>query len=429
MKKITARDAALKVLCEAEKSDAFVSAILDALLKSYDIEQREKALAVTVIGGVMQNRIFIDYQLSVHYNKSLEMMSCEVLNILRIGAYQILFLSKVPVHAAVDEAVKQTRRFGQGSASGLVNAILRKIAQYKDKPFMPKSDNRIKTLSVKYSVPAWIISLWEKETGDAEATAKGYATRPKICLRVNTTKTTAQQLIEKLGFGEATFVEDAVITEKFPDIAKNQAYKEGLFHVQDLASQICARALEAKENMSVLDLCAAPGGKTFTVAEIMSNKGKIIACDANKSRVDMINDGAKRLGLDIVETAVNDATVHNENLGLFDRVLCDAPCSGFGVMRRKPEIRYKSQKSLEGLPKTQYKILCEAASHVKSGGRLIYSTCTFIPEENEEITEKFLSENTDFKAAPIFVGEGNEKTYYPHKDNTDGFYIAAFVKK
>lgn len=422
MKKITARDAALKVLCEAEKSEAFVSDLLNALLKTYEIEPREKALAATVIGGVMQNRIFIDYQLSVHYTKSIDMLSTEVLNILRIGTYQILFLTKVPVHSAVDEAVKQTRRFGQGSASGLVNAILRKISQYKDKPFMPKSENRIKTLSVKYSIPAWIISLWEKETGDAEAAAKGYATRPKICLRVNTAKTTAEELIEKLGFGETTFVKDAIVTDKFPDIAKNEAYKEGLFHIQDLASQICAQTVDAKENMSVLDLCAAPGGKTFTMAQIMGNKGRLVACDANKSRADMITDGAKRLGLDIIETVVNDATVHNEALGLFDRVLCDAPCSGFGVMRRKPEIRYKSQKSLEGLPKTQYKIFCEAASHVKTGGKLVYSTCTFIPAENEEIAQNFLAEHGDFEAV-------TQKTYYPHRDNTDGFYIAEFTRK
>lgn len=429
MKKITARDAALKVLCEAEKSGAFVSDLLNMLLRAYEIEPREKALAATIIGGVMQNRIFIDYQLSVHYDKSIDMLSIEVLNILRIGAYQILFLSKVPVYSAVDEAVKQTRRFGQGAAAGLVNALLRKISQYKNKPFMPKGENRIKTLSVKYSIPAWIISLWENETGDGEAAAEGYATHPPICLRVNTLKTTADGLIERLGFGKTTFIEDAVVTDKFPNIAQSEAYKAGLFHVQDLASQICAGAVDARENMSVLDLCAAPGGKTFTMAQMMGNKGRIVACDANKSRTDMITDGAQRLGLDIIETVVNDATVHNENLGLFDRVLCDAPCSGFGVMRRKPEIRYKSQKSIEGLPKTQYKILCEAASHVKTGGRLIYSTCTFIPAENEEVTEKFLKEHSEFKKVPILNGEETEKTYYPHKDNTDGFYIAAFIRK
>ena len=426
---ISARDAALKVLCEAEKSDVFASDLLSLLLKKYSIEPREKALASTLIGGVMQNRIFIDYQLAAHYDKSLEMLSAEVLNILRIGAYQILFLTKVPVYSAVDEAVKQAKRFKQASAAGLVNAVLRKISLYKDKPFMPKADNKIKTLSVKYSIPAWLISVFMKNTDDPSKAAEGYATQPKIHLRVNTVKTTAEKLIEKLGFGETAFVKNAVTVDKFPNIAQNEAYLSGLFHVQDLASQICSAAVDVKENMRVLDLCAAPGGKTFTMAEIMGNKGEIIACDVSRSRLDLIDSGAKRLGLDIVKTCVNDATLTNSDLGLFDRVLCDAPCSGFGVMRRKPEIRYKSQKEVASLPSIQYKILCEGASHVKKGGRLIYSTCTFIPEENEEITQKFLAEHQDFEAVPIFEGEKTHKTYYPHLDNTDGFFIAAFVKK
>ncbi len=429
MTTISARDAALKVLCEGEKSEAFASDLLTVLLKKYSIAPKEKALASVIISGVMQNRIFIDYQLAAHYDKSLEMLSQEVLNILRIGAYQILFLTKVPVYSAVDEAVKQTRKFGQGSASGLVNAVLRKVSSYKDKPFMPKSDNVIKTLSVKYSIPAWLISVFMKNTDNAENAAKGYATVPKLHLRVNTLKASADELIEKLGFGEKAFLENAVTVDKFPNIAQNDAYLQGLFHVQDLSSQICSAAVDVRENMRVLDLCAAPGGKTFTMAQMMGNKGEILACDVSKSRLNLIKAGAERLGLNIIKTAVNDATLHNEGLGLFDRVLCDAPCSGFGVMRRKPEIRYKAQKEVEALPKIQYKILCEAASHVKSGGRLVYSTCTFISEENEEIAAKFLAEHADFKAAPIFEGEGNCKTYYPHLDSTDGFFIAAFVKK
>ena len=209
------------------------------------------------------------------------------------------------------------------------------------------------------------------------------------------------------------------------------AYKNGLFHVQDTASQICVKALGAKENETVFDLCSAPGGKSFTTAQHMNNKGKILSFDLYEHRVKLINDGAKRLGIDIIEAKTGDAAVFDEMLGCADRVLCDVPCSGFGIIRRKPEIKYKDERSFDELPDIQYKIFANASRYVKSGGRIIYSTCTLNKKENEDVCERFLREHKEFRAVSVLeeFGESSFVTLMPHKNNSDGFFIASFEKE
>ena len=215
------------------------------------------------------------------------------------------------------------------------------------------------------------------------------------------------------------------------DIEKLSSYKNGLFHVQDLASQLCAKALEAKENMTVFDVCSAPGGKAFTVAEHMNNKGIIKAFDIHEHRVKLINNGAERLGISIIEGKTGDAEQYDSSNGFADRVLCDVPCSGLGIVRRKPEIRYKEKILIDKLPLLQYRILENASNYVKTSGRLIYSTCTLNPAENEEVCKKFLQNHKEFKQVQPLNDINSEDGYItlmPHIHGTDGFFIAAFER-
>lgn len=425
------RGAALEALCRVDKDGSYSSAVLDKAIEERSLSSADKALATRLVYGTLQKRIYLDYCIEQASGRKISKMDTPVLNAMRLGAYQIIFCDKIPNSAAVNEAVDSVKLCGFTSAKGLVNAVLRKLSN--EEPILPEGE--IERLAVTHSLPVWLVYHLRKSYKTEKLTdiLDGFDSEPDIFIRVNTTLTDEDSLIDTLKSegteAEKTEVKNALCIKKIPSVKKSEAFKKGLFHVQDLSSQLCALALCPKENDRILDICSAPGGKSFTSAEIVKGKCSILSCDIHPSRVELIKNGASRLKLNCIEAVTSDATVFDPSLGEFDKVLCDVPCSGLGVIRRKPEIRFKDEAELKKYPEIQYAILCNASKYLKQNGRLIYSTCTLNPAENTRIVEKFLSEHKDFAAVPLFDEGDTHKTFFPHRDKTDGFFMAAFTKK
>ncbi len=426
------RTLAVKALLRVNEG-GFSNIVLDALLSGAHLENRDKAFISAIFYGVLERRITLDKIIKKYSTKPLDELSPEVLECLRIGFYQLIYMNSVPDMAAANETVEAVKQLGAERAAGFVNGILRSFIRDGKKFDFSRMD-KIGRLSAEYSAPIWLCKKWCSEYGDekTENALKASLGAPPLYARVNTLKTTPEKLIEEL---EHEGVK-AVLTDLVPNavIVKSAApqataaYKKGLFHVQDISSQLCAKAVGAQKGDRVLDVCSAPGGKTFTVAELME-KGEIIACDLHPKRVNLVANGAKRLGLDFVKAVANDATVLDEQLGKFDRVLCDVPCSGFGVIRRKPEIRFKDPGDLRSLPAIQFKIASTSAKYLKEGGTMIYSTCTLSKEENENVVKRLIEECglTPEKLPEElqkYSKDGYSVTLLPGEINSDGFYFA-----
>ena len=417
----SARQSAFEILYKVERSGAYSNLALDAQLSSKDGADGDSALLTALVYGVLERLITLDYNISLYLRQPLKKLKPEVLIALRIGAYQLLFMDRIPKSAAVNESVKLVKNNRAQFAAGLVNAVLRKVTSNGLR--LPDESDRLKFMSVKYSVPEQTVKLFADAYSDKTACEifEAMSERAKIFVRVNTQKCTADALIE-------------ILARQGGAVEHLDAYKKGLFHVQDLSSQFCCMALDPQPGDTVYDMCAAPGGKSFTLAELTNCKGEILAMDVYPSRLALIENGAERLGLDNIAVIPNDAAKVNPALKKADRVLCDAPCSGLGILRRKPEIRYKTLEDIDKLPVLQYDILCSSSEYVKVGGRLVYSTCSLNPAENSEICNKFLSEHKNFEAVKLFPDikrvDGNENylTLMPQIHGTDGFFIAAFTR-
>lgn len=437
----SARQVAFEALLKIHRDGAYSNLVVDSLLKDNpDLDERDKGFVCNLVYGTLDRLILIDYNLGLYLNQPVKKLKPELHTILRMGTYQLLFMDKVPSRAAVNESVNLAKVNKSSFAASLVNAVLRRVSDNGVRlPEGGESDPSY--LAVKYSCPEWIISLWINAYGleNAKALAEKALEPAPIVIRVNTTKITPDELIWKLAeegvvSDKSGIIPEALIISNTGSVEELEAYKQGLFHAQDIASQLCCAALDAKEGETIFDLCSAPGGKTFTTAERMNNTGVIRAFDVYQSRVELIRNGAKRLGLDNVYSYLSDAAIFNENYGLADRVLCDVPCSGLGIIRRKPEIRFKKQAEIDNLSEIQYRILCNATKYLKSGGRLVYSTCTLNPKENNEICDKFLENHPEFSAIKVLPDlprySDNDKylTLMPHIHSTDGFFIAVFQK-
>ena len=337
--------------------------------------------------------------------------------VLRTALYQIMFMDKIPDSAAVDEAVKLVKSSKESRNSGFVNAVLRNVLRAEN--LLPNGDS-LEDLSVIYSCPINIIKSFTDDYG-IENTKKllSESLKPaEITVRVNTVKTDVETFQKLIGVNtKKTDINGGLVLESGIDVSQNELYKDGLFYVQDLASQKAVSVLNPEVDTRVLDMCAAPGGKSFTMALLMQNKGEIVSCDLYVKRVELIEKSAKRLGLDIIKPKVSDATVYDSSLGKFDYILCDVPCSGLGVIRRKPDIKYKDFTEFDSLCEIQSKILNNAIKYLKKGGKILYSTCTLRIKENDDIVNSFLEKNKDF------VCEYSH-TFMPHTDGTDGFYCA-----
>jgi 16S rRNA (cytosine967-C5)-methyltransferase len=435
------RKVALDILIRIEKDKAYSNLVLDSFLVKYNFNKQDSAFVTALVYGVLENLLTIDYLIKKYSKRDTKKIQQVVLNIMRIGVVQLLFMDKIPESAAVNEAVIQVQKAGFAYIKGFVNAVLREIARNKNNLEYPdKNKDYTFYLEVAYSCPSLLINKWMDEYGEEVTVGilKSLKTKPPYVAKVNTLKTNTQSLLET--FENAGFIatksetlSDSIEMEKLPALESFKAFQEGMFYIQDYASMYCCLAVDAKEGQSVLDMCAAPGGKSFTIAGAMNNIGSITACELFEGRKCLIKDGANRLGIKIINAIQNDSSIHNSSLGLFDKVLCDVPCSGLGVLRRKPEVRYKNASELTELPQIQYKILCEGANHCKDGGNLIYSTCTLNKMENEDIVLKFLREHPEFIPSilpPIFKSNDNWFiTMFPHINNTDGFFIAIFERK
>lgn len=424
------REFVLRLLLKLEENDSYSNILLDKELSKADFAEQEKSFITALFYGVTERRITLDYYIGKLSKVRLKKMDTDILYILRMGIYQILYMDSVPDSAAVNESVKLARKIKKSRLTGFVNGILRSFTRKRNSIKLP-SDN-ISRMSVLYSCPEWLAEKLINEYGEENAIdfLKNSLKASEVFLRTNTTKTDSESLVSRIS--------EENITAKICDYDKNavvvhggvfntQAYKEGLFHAQDYSSQYAVKILDPKPGERVLDICSAPGGKAFTAAELMQNKGELIACDLYEQRVGLIKSGADRLELDIIDARVNDALKLNSSLGEFDRVLCDVPCSGLGVIKRKPEIKYKKKEELDELPEIQIKILENTAGYVKQGGRLVYSTCTLNKSENEEVVLKFLEQNKSFSPDGVFNGDFT-KTVFPKDFGSDGFFISVLKR-
>lgn len=440
-----ARAAALKALLRVEGQEGYSNLVLNAELDAMGPDPLDRSLATAIFYGVLERRLTLDYVIGFFSKIPVRKMSPAVREILRIGLYQIRFLEKIPPSAAVNESVNLARRHGAARSAGFVNAVLRSYLRDPGRDAFPDREREpLRYRSVFYSCPEELIAFWQGAYGEsiADGILESLLCRPSIFARVNNTRISEEQLIKRLA-GEnvkaapAPFPENAVRLDTPGSLPGTAAYRDGLFHVQDLSSQLCCRILGPKPGERVLDVCAAPGGKSFTLAELMENRGEVLAFDKYEPRTELIRQGAARLGLSAVRAQVRDAAAEAEedDPAPADRVLCDVPCSGLGVLRRKPEIRYKFPSALDSLPDLQYRILCRSSRLVKPGGVLVYSTCTLNPAENSGVAGRFLTEHSEFSPLPLPlpgpVGRlapepDNQLTLFPQACGTDGFFISAF---
>ncbi len=434
----TARQTAFEILNKIERDKSYSNLTLDSFLCSANLSGADNALVSALVYGVLERSISLDYCLSRHLKQPLKKLKPQVLTALRLGTYQLLFMDKIPVSAAVNESVTLVKKNGCAFASGLTNAVLRAVSN--EGFVLPDETQKLKYYSVKYSFPENLVVLWIDSYGEENAVGimSSCAGRPPLTIRVNTLKTSQEELTALLKKDGVTAEESTVVNalnlEKSGSIEKLSSFEDGFFHVQDAASQLCAKALEAKPDETVLDLCSAPGGKAFTCAQYMENRGRILACDIHSHRLALIKEGANRLGINIIDVLRSDASAFNKDMPQFDKVLCDVPCSGLGIVRRKPEIRHKSLEEISALPELQFTILSNAARYLKKGGRLVYSTCSLNPAENERVCERFLKDNKDFTIKDISDITDNVYTnngmitLMPHNNSTDGFFIAVFER-
>lgn len=414
---MNAREIALKAIYSVEFEGAYSNMALKKSLSNRDISDADKRLITNIVYGVISRKLTLDYVISKYSKIRLKKISKYNLIILRMGLYQIMYMDKIPQSAAVNESVKLAKIYSKRS-SGFVNGILR--SYLREKTEIPDDD-----LSVKYSFPKWLCDRWEADFGHsfAEELMAALCKTPKLTLRVNTLKITPEMLkktLDKRGLNPV-LNKFSIECDGF-DVALDDLYKNGYYTPQDMAASQTAVALKPKKGDTVIDMCAAPGGKTTHIAEIMENEGKIFAFDIYEHKIKLIEDNAKRLGIDIIKARAADGTVFDKSLeGMADRVLCDVPCSGLGIIRRKPDIKWNEDNAAE-LNKIQKAVLKNGGRYLKNGGILVYSTCTVDRRENEEVTSEFLARHSEFE-------KEFEKTFYPNTDGTDGFYICKMKKR
>ncbi len=432
----TARGTAFRLLVDFEKKHSYSNIALDGALKRAGLDERDGRFCTALFYGTLERLYTLDAVIADNLDKPADKLSAEIRTVLRMGFYQLLYMDSVPDNAAVSECVGLAKRDKNPSSAGFVNAVLRSFIRKGKR--LPKPHDRLHQLALEYSCPVWLVEKWSREYGETacESILKASLGKASEYIRLNTVKAEASDIIEMLERQDAE-VKDlgggSVLISGTGAVESLEAYKNGLFHVQDLSCQLCCKALDPKPGETVLDLCAAPGGKTFTIAELMNDDGKVMAFDLHENRVRLIKNGAERLGLKSVTAEVNNAKEFNSSLPMADKVLCDVPCSGLGVIRRKPEIKYKSPEELERLPEIQLEILRTSSGYVKTGGTLVYSTCSLSKAENEEVAEAFLAENTDFAPASLGAAFGDRAndssiTIFPDMYDSDGFFIAKFCK-
>lgn len=436
---ISARQAAYQVLMRCRKNGAWSEDAVSSEIEKCGLDHRDGALCSRIAIGVLQNTAYLDHYIGCYCSMPLKKLDPRLLDILRLSAYQLLFMDKIPVSAAVNEGVSLCKKQVNAKASGLCNAVLRRIAENRESlpeiPGKPGADY----LSVKYSHPKWLIEEMLDEHGYAftEQALMANNMVPPVYAHSNPLHEHAALTVSLAQLGAVdSQPEGSVVLSTTAGMTHMEAFKNGDFYIQDLAAKLAAIAGDAKPGMTVLDSCAAPGGKTIATAMLMENKGKIISCDIHDKKLRLIRENTERLGIDIVETRAMDARKPYEDMAeAFDLIIADVPCSGLGVIRRRPEIRQKSKAELDNLPAIQLDILEGLAPCVKPGGAILYSTCTVRSKENELLVQQFLSKHDEFETEPFVLPcgigevEAGMMTFWPHIHNTDGFFVCKLRKR
>lgn len=421
------RKTAYQTLLEIEKNEAYSNIELNHQIKQ--LKPDNPAFVRELVYGVLENKIYLDHMLTQLIPKGLKGVKKPIKVLLRMGLYQIIFMDSVPEYAAVNETVKLARKVAPGR-DGFLNGVLRGYGKKKEQLTLPdREKDLLQHLSVKYSFDASIVELWLSQYGaeETETLLVHSNMRPELSIRVNVMKTTADALMETLkaqGFDvKKGALSDRVLFVKGSGLLDTDAYREGLFSVQDEASVVATEILAPQPGETVLDICAAPGGKTLAMAELMDNKGTIRAFDVYQHKLDLLVEEAKRQGISIIETAEQDGTVFNKAyIGCADKVLVDGPCSGLGVIRRKPEIKFKAiVDEAKELAEKQLAILENACRYVKDGGDLLYSTCTINRLENMGVVDCFLAKHGEYELV-------YSRQLLPGLDETDGFFISKLHK-
>ena len=438
------REVALKTLYKIDKEEAYSNIALDENIKENrnQLDDRDIGFISEIVYGVTSWKLTIDEMIKKYSKLQLKKISPWILNILRMGIYQIVFLDKVPKSAAVNESVNLAKRYGHKGSRNFVNAILRKIDK-KDYEAFFEIENPIERISKTTSMPTWIIQelLKDNDIKKVEEICKASNIKPKVTIRVNTLKTDKEtvkkQLIERNIIVNEGELEDFLILEKAKNIEQLDLFKQGYFTVQDEGAGLVAKIVNPKPNEWILDACSSPGGKTTYMAELMENKGKIVAWDLHPHRVKLVEENAKRLGIHIVETKCQDAMIYNETYKeIFDKILLDVPCLGIGVLKRKPDIKWKrNPEDIPQIAQIQEKILEICSQYLKPNGQIVYATCSIFSAENDKIVEKFLKNNQAFTYAKIEIAqmekslENSNLIQLYQGEETDGFFICKLQKK
>lgn len=443
----SSRYLAVEILEKIELEDAYSNLLLRKVIEDNDLIKEDTNLLTELVYGVLQRKLTLDYQLEPFIGKQKKLKNW-VKQLLRISLYQMEYLERVPAHAIVNEAVNIARLRGHKGIAGLVNAVLRNIQRQGVRDFAEIKDVK-QRLSVQYSLPVWLVEEFIEDLGveEAEKLAASFSERPKLSLRVNTDRISREEAIDSLKAEGYESVKSEI--SPYGIIALNgipadsALFNEGLISVQDESSMLVAPALNVAPDHFVLDACAAPGGKAMHIAANfldVEQDGKIVALDIHQHKMNLINHNARRQGVkNIVESIQLDArkVLDKFEENTFDRILIDAPCSGLGLIRRRPEIRYnKTKKDIKNLQKLQIEIINEASKALKTGGELIYSTCTLTKSENQDVIKAFLANNDGFTQINVelpndqlAIQEDGSITIYPHQYGTDGFFISRFKKE
>ncbi|MBP3313589.1 MAG: 16S rRNA (cytosine(967)-C(5))-methyltransferase RsmB [Oscillospiraceae bacterium] len=432
---MSARVTALHALIACRKQSAWSDGILKEYIQRDGLDRRDAALASRLCYGVLQSKILLDFYISHFLRGKLKDLQPVVLDILRLGVYQIVFMDKIPTSAAVNESVELGKKYANRQASGLINGLLRNVVRQKDNLPQPTD------LETKYSHSKALTALLRENVGDEllEPLLLSHNTPPKTMLQVNPLRGETQAVLHELEEAGAEpqlhpWLPNCIVVSGTGNLERLPCFQEGRVYVQDPAAKLSVLAAAPKENMKVLDVCSAPGGKSFASAMEMKNRGTIQSCDIHPHKVQLIEKGAARLGISILSACQQDAKTFVpawENA--FDLVIADVPCSGLGVIRKKPDIREKDLSKLADLPPLQKEILQNVSRYVKPGGVLLYSTCTILKRENEEVAQDFLKKNPSFEAEDFHLcgdlhSQNGMLTLLPCLHDTDGFFICKMRK-
>lgn len=439
-----AREIALKVINDVTNNKAYANIALVREINRHKISDQDRRFVTELVYGTIKAGKTLDWIIGHYVTRSLDKVAPIILNILRMGMYQIFFLSKVPVSAACNQAVELTKKYGHAGTVKFVNAVLRNAGRGTDKVVYPDREKDILSfLSLKYFHPQWMVARWLKRLGPeaTEELCQINNVTPLLSLRTNTLKVTREELLdilakEGVSAEPSRWTPEGIVCHSYPALSTLKSLNEGLFQIQDESSMLVAHVLSPEPGEFIIDACGAPGGKSTHIAALMENKGRVLSTDIYDHKLALTSENAKRLGISIIETQAIDATTLSDKyLRQADRVLVDAPCSGLGVLRRKADSRWRKTESMfKDLPVLQKAILESAAACVKIGGTLVYSTCTTEPEENQDIIDSFLLNNQDFTlqhAGQFFPSEehkGEMVQLWPHIDQVDGFFISRLLR-